>query len=280
MPHGLALLLVAFVVVSTVAASSPGRFRSHPHLRCSVCMVLCEQLGHKMNESAKIRTSVQNSHRLSATNKVRRIDYETSELRAVELLEGICNEVGEKYSLREDVDGIRRFSSNKSLPSPKWYGSRDKEMLDNHHTKLKDTCYEFTDEHDELLTELIRVERQLESLQTRLCVEGVRVCHDKKYYVGLKAEREQRKKWEAKAEDRRKRRAELDAKRRAEKEKEAGFDWRQTSNSKLKKEGSEEGADSGAITTGTADAAVMEPQPVEALGVEQPTLVEPVKDDL
>lgn len=260
------------------AASAPTRFRSHPHLRCSVCMVLCEQLGHKMNESAKIKTSVQNSHRLTKTNKVRRIDYESSELRAVELLEGICGEVSDKYSLREDHDGVRRFSSNKSLPSPKWYGPKDKEHLDNHNAKLKDTCFEFTDEYDELLTELIRVERQLEALQTRLCVDGIKVCHTKAYYVGLKEERENRKRWEARAEERRKRDAEMEEKQRLQREKDAGFDWRQNSGGKPKSEETEASGDDTAGTPGGVEPANVEAPESAAAPPSAPT-VETLNDE-
>lgn len=188
----LAPLLLALVTI--VTAMEP--LSSQPHLQCSACLAVAELVGQKMNETAKLKTTFQASHRLDARNKVKRIDYESSELRAYEILEGLCNELEKDYVFRLGENELRLFSSNKSLSRAKFYGKNDKRELRGVSKRLKDICNEITEEDDSIIVSLIKKERYLDNLQLQLCyAEGFRCCGTKKAEASREKERERRAKW-------------------------------------------------------------------------------------
>lgn len=181
--------LVAFAV-----AMEP--LSSQPHLQCSACLAVAELVGHKMNETAKLKTTFQASHRLDARNKVKRIDYESSELRAYEILDGFCNEFEKEYIFRIGENEMRLFSNNKSLSRANFYGKNDKKELQGISKRLKEICMEITEENDTTIINLIKNERQLDNLQRLLChAEGFRCCGTKKAEMSREKERERRTKW-------------------------------------------------------------------------------------
>jgi hypothetical protein len=170
--------------------------KDYPHLRCSACLAIATEVGYRMNETAKKKTSFQASHRLDVNNKVKRIDYEASELRAVEILDGICAEIGKKYQLRVSESGTRRFS-NDSLPRAEFYGKEDKRKLRGHQRRLREICAEITDEKDELIIELIKTLRHLDTLSDRLCVNGFRLCDGSEVRKSIEKEHELHRNWQA-----------------------------------------------------------------------------------
>lgn len=191
-------VLVVALFVSTTSAAHAGLLQGHPHLRCSACRALGEVIGKRMNESVQKfgKTSIQASHRLGVTGTgVKRIDYESSELRAIEIMEGICQYVGDQYKLRITSDGDREFSANVTLEKAHYYGAQDKEQLTGSKAQLRSVCFEITDEHDEDIVQLIKHERVLDALQHKLCYEVFRVCGTKAHSVALEKEKLLREKW-------------------------------------------------------------------------------------
>jgi hypothetical protein len=176
-------IAIAALAASCVQASSR-KFETHPHIRCSACNAVAEAIGDKMNETGKIKTSFKAGHRL---NKDNNLDYEASELRAIEIMEKVCGDLS-KYELREGRDGVRLLSKDTGLKHPKFYGKADREELDNVQARLKDFCHGMLDEHDEAIVKAIRSERQLNGLQERLCVAAVKACGTTKADKGRKAE--------------------------------------------------------------------------------------------
>jgi hypothetical protein len=195
---------------------------TQPHLQCSACLAVAEHVGHKMNESAKMKTTFQASHRLDARNKVRRIDYESSELRAYEILDGFCNEFEKEYSFRMGDNDLRLFSNNKSLSRANYYGKNDKRELRAISKRLKDICMEITEEDDSIIIKLIQNERMLDSLQHKLCyADGFRCCGTKKCEASREKERERRSKWlvlRREKEEKQRAREEREKKRKEEEE--------------------------------------------------------------
>jgi hypothetical protein len=190
------MLIVLQVAFLTLIASALEPLSSQPQLQCSACLAVAELVGQKMNDTAKLKTTFQASHRLDARNKVKRIDYESSELRAYEILDGLCNELEKEYVFRLGENNLRLFSSNKSLSRANFYGKNDKKELRGVSKRLKDICNEITEEDDTKIISLIKKERQLDSLQQQLCYsEGFKCCGTKKVEASKEKERDRREKW-------------------------------------------------------------------------------------
>lgn len=205
MSTGSRLLILAIVAVVVALMTSASRaaltepLSTHPHLRCSACLAVANVVGKKMNESAKLKSTFQASHRLDAQNKVKRIDYESSELRAVEILDKICDEVEKDHVFRRGPSGVRLFSSNDTLPRARYYGKTDRKELRSITRRLREICIEITDEKDDLVISLIRKERELEPLQEGLCyAKGFKMCGTKKVEAAKEKERELYEKWKVK----------------------------------------------------------------------------------
>jgi hypothetical protein len=174
------LLLLLLVVVSITFGASVEPFSKHPQLQCAACVAVAEFVGKKMNNSVKVKSSIQASHRLTRENKVRRIDYEESELRAVEILENLCVEIATDYRLRLGKNNLRVFSDDKELSIAKFYSKKERSELKSATKRLKDVCYEITDEHDDFITNLIRKERDLDVFIEKLCYgKGLKKCGSK-----------------------------------------------------------------------------------------------------
>lgn len=195
---GAAVLLVVTALLSAVGSGSLLEpLSSQPHIQCAACLAVAEHVGQKMNESAKLKTSFQASHRLDARNKVKRIDYESSELRAHEILDGLCNEMEKEYHLRLGDNGLRLFSKNKTLPRADYYGKNDRKELKSVTKRMKDICMEITEEQDHIVIEVIKTKRELDDVQRSLCFsEGFKCCGTKKVEESRQKERERRSKWE------------------------------------------------------------------------------------
>lgn len=228
-------MVVAFsVVFLAFIASALEPLSSQPQLQCSACLAIAELVGQKMNDTAKLKTTFQASHRLDARNKVKRIDYESSELRAYEILDGFCNELEKDYIFRLGENNLRLFSSNKSLTRANYYGKNDKKELRSVSKRLRDICNEITEEDDTKIISLIKKERYLDEFQQKLCFsEGFKCCGTKKVEASKEKERERREKWlelkkvkdekikaRAEREKRKKEREEEEKKRREEERRE------------------------------------------------------------
>ena len=176
--------LLLLVVLVSLLGSHGGRGGAmafeysddHHHLKCSACQAIVEEIGHRMNESRKIRSSVKTSHRLVGDKQ--RVDYESSELRAVEILEGLCKHVETTYELKIDnATGLRIFSKNASLEaSVDHYNKADKRAVFAFGRKLGHYCATVVDEHDDTIVSMIRNLRALHQLEDELCVKAVKHC--------------------------------------------------------------------------------------------------------
>lgn len=184
-----------FFAAASLAASFD-HLSAQPHLQCAACLAVAEHVGHKMNESAKLKSTFQASHRLDARNKVKRIDYESSELRAHEILDGLCAEMEKEYSFRFGENGLRVFSRNKSLERADFYGKNDRKELRSISKRLKDICMEITEEQDNVVIALIKQVRDLDALEHGLCfANGFKCCGTKKAEASREKERDRRAKW-------------------------------------------------------------------------------------
>lgn len=221
----------AAVAVLAVPVFSIQHFKSHPHIRCGACRCIAQIIGAKMNESARIRTSIQVGGRLDENNKLKRIDYEKSELRAVEIMESTCAET-EKYSLRHDATGARYFTNDTTPKAARFYGKEDKQSLKHAAKRLRTMCNEVLEEFDEHVVKTIQTERTLERVTHGMCVKGAAVCEtaaqhkSRQREVDLFAEAEEREKAKEEAAARA-RQTQEEAEREA-KERDAGFNWRQS----------------------------------------------------
>ncbi|KEG14839.1 hypothetical protein DQ04_00281020 [Trypanosoma grayi] len=188
--HTLAKSVVLFVVcllfvegTPTTFAAAPDdkRFRIHgpsyAYLDCSACVAFAEYLGRRMNASLEYDgrggASFLATHRLSEGNKLKRREYATSELRAVEVLEKICNDaLEENYVLRLDTDNrIRVYESEKSvLPFAQFYSTQDSQALKStSKTAVRAFCTRVMGEEEDAMMNLVREVRQLNELEWRLC---------------------------------------------------------------------------------------------------------------
>jgi hypothetical protein len=193
---------VLFVVLTlglicAVTASSR-RFETHPHVQCSACRAVAAEIGDKMNETAKIRSSVKKGHRLAGKNRVTYQDYESSELRAIEITEKLCPDRFGDYQLRMGSDNVRLLSKNSSLPAARFYGRSDREQLDNVVPRLKDFCFYLLDEHDDHVISAIKTERMLDALVDRICFKAAKVCGTAKVDKARKVEMDKFEKAEEK----------------------------------------------------------------------------------
>lgn len=169
----LSLLLLA---VAGTFANAEEPFESYPHIQCEACLAIMSEIGEKMNETSKVKTSIQSSHRLEGGNE-RRQDYESSELRAVEIMDRLCDAFYNYYFLRINTTSQKRFfSKNKELKRAPFYGKADKAVLGAPSRKLQQYCLAMIDEHDEVITRAIMKERTLDSLQNTVCYNKLKVC--------------------------------------------------------------------------------------------------------
>lgn len=189
------IVVICAVLVVIAGSASLEQLSAQPHTQCAACLAVAEVVGKKMNETARLKSTFQASHRLDATNKVKRIDYESSELRAVEILDNICDDLKD-YAFRLGEGNMRLFSSNTSLPRASFYGKSDRKELRSVSKKFKEICMEITNEQDEIIISLIKKVRELEALQVGLChSEGFKVCGTKKAEASRQKERERFAKW-------------------------------------------------------------------------------------
>eukprot|EP00744_Colponema_vietnamica_P009492 GILI01013491.1.p1 GENE.GILI01013491.1~~GILI01013491.1.p1 ORF type:complete len:252 (+),score=68.29 GILI01013491.1:101-856(+) len=167
-------MLLLAVAVTVANAEEP--FESYPHIKCEACLAIMSEVGEKMNETSKVRTSIQSSHRLEGGNE-RRQDYESSELRAVEILDRICDTFYNLYFLRINATSGRRFfSKDKEIKRAPFYGKPDKAVLGAPSRKLQQYCLAMMDEHDTVITRAIMKERTLDALQETVCSTKLKIC--------------------------------------------------------------------------------------------------------
>lgn len=164
----------------TFANAEESPFQGYAHIRCEACKAISEEIGNRMNETNKVRTSVQTSHRLEGDNE-RRIDYESSELRAVEILDGICNVFFNLYFLRWDnVTEKRYFGKDKSVKRAPFYGKNDKAILGAPSRKLMQFCQNMMEENDAVVTRAIMKDRTLDDLTDTVCHKKLKHCSNTK----------------------------------------------------------------------------------------------------
>ena len=207
-------LLVACLLAVVAVGEEP--FESFPHIQCEACLAIASHLGAKMNETSKVGATIQSSHRLEHNNKPRREDYDSSELRAVEVMEDMCTGIHNVYYLRITPEGKRFFSKNKDDKRSPFYGDYDKEILGAPSKRLETFCQQFADEHDEEVTASIRKQNTLEGLQHHLCTKTLKLCGTTSVAKALEKEAERRAKYLKKRDAKRKKAEAEKAKKEAE----------------------------------------------------------------
>ena len=166
--------VVVMVLLTTLVSARYIYLKNHPSIKCSACEAVAQEIGDKMNKTATMKKSVQVGHRLTEYGKgPKRVDWEQSELRAIEIIESVCSTMKKNYKLKTQ-DGIRIFSKNESLPGIYYYN--DKEAIGDDSSLIQHICTEIVDDYFDETVMLIRKERELDHLTEKLCKKTYNAC--------------------------------------------------------------------------------------------------------
>eukprot|EP00756_Hemistasia_phaeocysticola_P044001 Hpha_TRINITY_DN17583_c0_g1::TRINITY_DN17583_c0_g1_i1::g.92561::m.92561 len=202
----LSLVSAAVLCLGFFPAGAAGhRYSQYGLLVCSACRCVTDEL---VTRRAKIvaqeRAPLQVSHRLGkgqwdhhGSGGVKKVNFETSELMAIEVIEGLCGAYAKEHKLREK-DGDRFFSTNTSLPEASYYSKAEKDRIGDSRKVLKEVCEDLLDEHDEHVHEAVRLLSDPAELFKSLCVTETKVCADKTLAPFKAKEAKARKEWQGK----------------------------------------------------------------------------------
>ncbi|XP_070579511.1 protein canopy 4-like [Ptychodera flava] len=143
--------------------------REDPHrepTRCEVCKIFSIELQGQFDKSKKSRAKIEVGHQLDAKgDRLKRVDYHTSEMRFIEATENICEEVL-KYNLHAERRGSRRFAKGMSETFQTLHGLVDKgvkvdlgipydmwDLPSAEITVMKKYCEQLMENHEEDLEE-------------------------------------------------------------------------------------------------------------------------------
>jgi hypothetical protein len=145
-------------------------------------LCLQDELGERLR-AERPRNRLDTRHRLDKDGKRygKVIDFKVSELRAIELLEGICDGL-KKYQL-DELEGSWVLSNVSSTSGSK----EDEQMLKDQRRILRNMCADIIGPlEDELATSIRQGKAEPKSIRSYLCAELTPKCPD------LKKERENR----------------------------------------------------------------------------------------
>ena len=190
------------LILSTIVGVDSVRLSKYELHRCGVCMGMADEMWEKKNKLvSKERQPVKLSHRLGkgkwdhhGSGGVKKLDYETSELMAIEVVEGFCDGLPSDYKLRDDPDsGMRIISKNTTLTKSETYNKHEKDTFDS--KIVSSTCHEFIDEYDEEVHNLVRQKfDDIKDFGDSLCKKLFKSCT--KLDSAIKKEKSSKKAWE------------------------------------------------------------------------------------
>jgi len=168
-------------------------------LLCSACEVLADALEKGMAKQLEGRETdtVVIGHRLDQDNRPKRGLYKGSELAALELLDGFCENHITDYRLRKDPVTRRRFfSGDDKLPPPDVYNDEEKEYIKHADGKyLQHSCNVFIDEQNEEVMGMLKKELRASEMADQLCNKTTPVCTPKYLEKYLAKELKDRRRW-------------------------------------------------------------------------------------
>ena len=202
---------VLLMVLCCVEAASGDVLMKVPHLRCSACKAVANELLEKRQKMIDENNNpVQVSHRLGngkwdphGGGGVKKMTYATSELQAIDTMEGICESSAiTRYRLRlEEVDKTRIFSQSSTLKSAESYNKADKDIIKDSSKLLSRTCHELLELHDDEIAEKLRVETiDSKEFEKSVCTSISDACKDEEKH--RKRERANRDAFEQRRTDR------------------------------------------------------------------------------
>mmetsp|Transcript_7738 Transcript_7738/g.32009 ORF Transcript_7738/g.32009 Transcript_7738/m.32009 type:complete len:345 (-) Transcript_7738:230-1264(-) len=152
-----AIVVLAAVVATRRVAGDDDGAPSFYELKCSACLSIVAELERDL-ETEKPRMNVDLRKTLAGSDKGKVVDYSVSELRTLELLEGLCPKM-QHYGITKQEDGTASFqrhsvgggsihiSGTMKIGTKKYHDDR---------TKLTTYCDGLLEEHEDLLSEAIR----------------------------------------------------------------------------------------------------------------------------
>ncbi len=186
---GTTLVFIAmWSAVPIDAAADLQVFKGYPLIQCSACESIAKEIGRRMNITAANNRGnrVLKSHRLenidTKADRIldsRRTDYESSELRAVEVLEILCQDVAKEFHFVSMSNGVRVFSHKRDeeYSDGIFYSTADANALGpNPKARLMDFCEEVMESFEDLLTKVIRRQRTLDGVISAICLNGMKLC--------------------------------------------------------------------------------------------------------
>lgn len=273
-----AMLLVVCLSAGFSGAVESEKLKSHPHLRCSACRAICEEVQERMNKTVEDNKGarIKVSHRLHKGDEQWKV-YKGSQFHASDVIESSCKDLDRTYRLKVGDDGVRRFSKNSSHTEAEMYNKKERDLLDDAPKILKLFCMELLDEFDEQLTRLIKADTALEEMQEALCTKTTKLCSNPMVRKSVADEMERKAKYDArqkqKEEKLKKEREAEEAKRKADEEaeeaKRKAAEAEAAANAAATADGSAEAQPSGSAETGEAPAA---PTPAAAEAPVNPEL--------
>ena len=179
-------MIILILLLSTVYCKYEYILENYPHLECSVCTNTMEAIGEMMNYTSKRKEVLKVSHRFNV-NQYR--SYETSELRAIEIISGICKWLQPNVSLNILQDGVRLFR-RKKISVPLFYTPWEQENLYRDRDIFQKVCFAMIEEFEEEIIEDIRTKRKLTALIQSFCYQKSKFCDQNKVKTAEEKDRQ------------------------------------------------------------------------------------------
>jgi hypothetical protein len=171
-------------------AKLKGPFRKYPMLQCSACETIVSEISSRVNKTlADHKERVEKGHRIDdfATtkggNKHRKqaVDYETSDLRVLDVLDDLCGYVRARVRLAMTKNGIRLLTNNAQIfpDNATLYDDTERRDLSHPKGRVYDMCEQMLDRHEELLSRVIKRAKTMSFVRDEICEKGLRVCDTK-----------------------------------------------------------------------------------------------------
>jgi hypothetical protein len=169
-------LVKLFVIVLNILSIISPRVRSHNVQKCHACEIVADELSTRLaNETP--RNHLDARHRLDANGKRwgKLIDFRISELRVIELIDGLCDEM-DKYQLTSSDDEQKWILSSDAALS-NGASVVVKEELKEQRRVLKNQCSDIIGSWEDDIAEAITSGKaESESIRNLLCVGLGKYC--------------------------------------------------------------------------------------------------------
>lgn len=152
--------------------------KDYPLLQCSACEQMAREIGRRMNITAQ-RHKHDSVLKTDKKQDKKRVDYEGSELRAVEVLELLCQDVRKNAYFMQTENKVRVFGSKEEARNnepAQLYTKPEESRLSNVRGRIGDFCETVLDDYEDLLVRVIRKKRHLKDVFEGMCVYGLKLC--------------------------------------------------------------------------------------------------------